>query len=66
MCSMKQIPYIQRLIAAAYTASTCESTPQSHRYEEILCIIAPLVSPEKEEVLVRLLLERPNMWVHLQ
>jgi hypothetical protein len=66
MCSMEQIPYIQRLLTAAYSARTCEGAPQSQRYEEILRIITPLVSPEKEEVLVRLLLERPNTWGQLQ
>jgi hypothetical protein len=55
---MEQRPYVERLLDAVSADMSYGRESHEQRYEEILRVIDNLESPEKEDVLVRLLLEQ--------
>jgi hypothetical protein len=55
---MEQKPYVERLLDAVSADISYSGQSHEQRYEEILRVIDNLESPEKEDVLVRLLLEQ--------
>lgn len=55
---MEQKPYVERLLDAVSADISYSGQNYEQRYEEILRVIDNLESPEKEDVLVRLLLEQ--------